>query len=226
MEENNMRLSCVDCGKISCKKQDGQYPAFCDTASLTQEEIDELARLYMDPENNRIAKASAEIEGSFYGKYTRLEETVEFARRIGAKKLGIATCVGLLEESRILAKILRLNGFEVFSAACKTASMTKTETLGLDPKYTSIGNVMCNPIQQARLMNKEQVDLVILMGLCVGHDSLFYKYCERTVTTLVVKDRVLGNNPVQALYLTRSYYRRLLESPVGANGRNATDRSI
>lgn len=135
--------------------------------------------------------------------------------RIGAKKLGIVTCVGLLEESRVLAKILRLNGFEVYSVACKTGAMLKTD-IGLDPKYTcKSGNVMCNPILQAKLMNREKVDLNIVMGLCCGHDSLFYKYAEGLTTTLVVKDRVLGNNPVQVLYQTRSYYRRLLAKPVG-----------
>lgn len=55
-------------------------------------------------------------------------------------------------------------------------------------------------------MNKEQTDLNIVMGLCVGHDSLFYKYAEGLTTTLVVKDRVLGHNPVAALYGAEGYY--------------------
>ena len=52
-------------------------------------------------------------------------------------------------------------------------------------------------------------DINIVMGLCVGHDSLFYKYAEAPSTTLVVKDRVLGNNPVAALYTLDSYYKKL-----------------
>ena len=48
---------------------------------------------------------SAEIEGEFYGKYTRVDEIIEFAKRMGYKKIGIATCVGLIEESRIFARI-------------------------------------------------------------------------------------------------------------------------
>ena len=56
-----------------------------------------------------------------------LEETVEFARRMGYKKIGIATCVGLIDESRILARILRKNGFEVYGAVCKIGSFLKTE---------------------------------------------------------------------------------------------------
>ena len=34
----------------------------------------------------------------------------------------------------------------------------------------------------------------------MGHDSLFYKHSKAPVTTLVVKDRKLGHNPVAALY--------------------------
>ena len=212
-EKKTITCSCVDCGKYGCKKHNEDYPEFCATAALTEEEIDQIAKLYEDPENRRVAIASAQIEGEFYGKYTRVEETVEFARRIGAKKLGIATCIGLIEESRILAKILRLNGFEVYSAACKTGSMFKTD-IGVEEKYCGPGNIMCNPILQAKLLNREHVDLNIIMGLCCGHDSLFIKYAEGLTTTLVVKDRVLGNNPVQALYQTRSYYKKLLAGPV------------
>lgn len=212
-ETQECRHSCVDCGVTKCASRQGQYPPFCLTEELTDEEIDQVVQIYQETENNKIAVASAEIEGAFYGRYTRVEETVEFARRIGAKKIGIATCVGLIEEARVFAKILRLNGFDVYSVACKVGSVDKTE-IGIDPAYTTMtGCAMCNPILQARLLNKEKVDLTVMMGLCVGHDSLFYKYIDGIVTTLVVKDRVLGNNPVQALYQTRSYYRKLLTPP-------------
>ena len=56
---------------------------------------------------------------------------------MGFKKIGIATCVGLIRESRIFGKILRKNGFEVCSASCKIGSMKKTET----PSYISCLNV-------------------------------------------------------------------------------------
>ena len=48
----------------------------------------------------------------------------------------------------------------------------------------------------------------MVIGLCVGHDSLFYKYAEAYTTTLVTKDRVTGNNPAAALYTANSYYRK------------------
>jgi uncharacterized metal-binding protein len=52
-----------------------------------------------------------------------------------------------------------------------------------------------------------------LIGLCVGHDSLFFKHSDAPVTVLVAKDRVLGHNPVAALYTSHSYYRRLKDAP-------------
>ncbi|MGB2817007.1 MAG: DUF1847 domain-containing protein, partial [Burkholderiaceae bacterium] len=52
-------------------------------------------------------------------------------------------------------------------------------------------------------------ELNVIMGLCVGHDSLFIKHSIGLVTTLVTKDRVLAHNPVGALHLADTYYRRV-----------------
>jgi uncharacterized metal-binding protein len=51
-----------------------------------------------------------------------------------------------------------------------------------------------------------------VIGLCVGHDSLFFMHSKAPATVLVAKDRVLGHNPVAALYTTHSYYRRLTQA--------------
>lgn len=212
----NKCLSCVDCGVMNCAKRNGKYPEFCPTAALTEEEIEEVTKLYLSNKTNqKVAVAAAEIEGAFYGKYTRVEEIIEFARRIGAKKIGIATCIGLLEESRIFAKILRLNGFEVYGVSCKCGSVDKV-SISVDKQFTTVtGPVMCNPILQAKLLSKQKVDLNVIVGLCVGHDSLFIKYAKGLTTSLITKDRVTGHNPVAALYQARAYYKKLLLAPVG-----------
>jgi uncharacterized metal-binding protein len=50
-----------------------------------------------------------------------------------------------------------------------------------------------------------------MLGLCIGHDTLFIKYCRVPLTVLAVKDRVFGHNPLAALYLANtSYYGRLM----------------
>lgn len=211
MEKKN--LSCIDCGVLHCNKRDSGYPEFCPTAALSEEERREVMALYEEPENHRIAVTSAGVEADFYQKYTRVEETVEFARRMGYQKIGIATCIGLIEESRIFARILRKKGFEVYGAACKSGSVDKT-AIGIPEgsfRGKGPGPVMCNPILQAKLLNKAGTELNVVIGLCVGHDTLFYKYSEAPVTTLITKDRVLGHNPAAALYQCGSYYARLMK---------------
>lgn len=151
--------------------------------------------------------ASAEVEYEGYCQWTRVQEIMEFARKIGARRIGIANCIGLINEARIFARILRANGFEAYSVICKVAGQAKS-SVGIPAKCEEIGAAMCNPILQARLLNEAKTDLNVVIGLCVGHDSLFYKYSDAYVTTLVTKDRVTGNNPVAALYTAQSYYRK------------------
>lgn len=208
-------LSCVNCGVKNCFTRQGKYPEFCPTVALEDGELEKAVDLYKKNKvNKKVAVAAAEVEGEYYGKATRVEEIMHFAKKIGAKKIGIATCVGLLEESRIFAQILKLNGFEVYGLSCKVGSYEKTK-IGVDEKFTCVtGNVMCNPILQAKLLNKEKVDLNVIVGLCVGHDSLFMKYANGLTTTLITKDRVMGHNPAAALYQAKAYYKRLLLEPV------------
>ena len=192
------RRSCVDCAAGACDGKSGSYPDFCITSEI------------LKGGTAADLKASAEVEFENYCKATRVEEICEFARKIGAEKLGIATCVGLLKEARTAAAIFRKHGFEVYGAACKAGAVRKID-IGLDPAQESLGPHICNPILQAKLLNEQKTDLNIVIGLCVGHDSLFYKYSDALCTTLVTKDRVLGHNPAAALYQADGYYSRLLK---------------
>ena len=160
-------------------------------------------------EDQKLAIAAAEVEYEGYLKLTRVEEIIAFSGKIGAKKIGIATCVGLIRESRTLAKILRGHDLEVIGVACKIGAVDKTR-IGIPEECQEIGCHMCNPVLQAKYLNKEKTDLNVVVGLCVGHDSLFYKHSDAPVTTAVTKDRVLGHNPAAALYTAESYYKRLL----------------
>lgn len=151
-------------------------------------------------------------------KIPRVEETIQFAHKNGYKRLGIAFCVGLATEARTLAQILERNGFQVVSVCCKAGAIPK-ERIGLKPEEKIRGpqtyESMCSPITQAQILNLEEVDLAIQLGLCVGHDSLFMKYCQVPMTVLAVKDRVLGHNPLAALYLSTHYYSRLMAQARG-----------
>ena len=92
--------------------------------------------------------------------------------------------------------------------------MADKSLVGIDEDCKAVGANMCNPILQAKHLNRVGTDLNILVGLCVGHDSMFYKYAEGLTTTLVAKDRVTGHNPAAPLYQLDGYYKRLL-TPAG-----------
>jgi len=169
---------------------------------------------YEDPEIRKLAAAASRIEARGYLKWTRLEETMEFARLIGVKKIGIACCVGLRKEARIVKEIFEENGFDVSSVVCKTGCVPKEE-LGLsDNEKINPGSMepICSPVAQAMLLADEGTGLNVLIGLCVGHDSLFIMHSEAPVTVLVAKDRVMAHNPVGAIYQADKYYRRKLRN--------------
>ena len=56
------------------------------------------------------------------------------------------------------------------------------------------------------IVDDAKTDFNILQGLCVGHDSLFFKYAKAPTTVLAVKDRVAGHNPLGPIYLWSNYY--------------------
>ena len=200
----------IDCAVKNCDKMDKTYPDFCLTTHMDQEVYKEAMACYEEEDNHKTMVAAAEVEYEHYCQYTRVEEIMEFARKMGARKIGIATCVGLLAESRTLASIMRSHGFEVFGIACKAGATPKT-SVGIPKECNGIGLNMCNPILQAKILNHAKTDLNVVVGLCVGHDSLFYKYSEALTTTAVTKDRIMGHNPAAALYTADTYYKKLKE---------------
>jgi len=142
---------------------------------------------------------------------TRMVEICEFAKKMGYTRLGLAFCLGLAKEAGVVEEILKNKGFEVISVLCK-AGRTPKEELGLEEEHKIFQGKpesMCNPIYQAKLLNHEKTDFNILLGLCVGHDSLFFKFAEAPTTVLAVKDRVTGHNPLAAIYLSGTYYQKL-----------------
>jgi len=189
--------------------------------------IQEAFDIYQgDGEDAKIAQVAARVEGMCYqpipgsqavnARWTRVEDTVAFAKLMGYRKIGIATCIGLLEETRRLAAILEAQGFAPQSVCCKAGSIDKLK-LGLaeeDKVRPGSFEPACNPIAQARLLNTAGTDMNVIVGLCVGHDMLFAKHSAAPVTTLVVKDRVTGHNPVAVLYGQNFYYKRLQSQPV------------
>jgi uncharacterized metal-binding protein len=205
------------------QKEDPRYfeklPGFC-PMKFMPDVFSDAANEYDKPTIREFARLASlqefqcfeRLSDGIRAKLPRIEELIQFARKCGYKRLGIAHCGGLIKEAGMLSDILENNGFEVISVQCKAGCVPK-EAIGIRPEEKIAGpekwETMCNPIAQAMLINRSQIDLAIMLGLCIGHDTLFIKYCDVPLTVLAVKDRLLAHNPLAALYLSESYYRRL-----------------
>ncbi len=174
---------------------------------------------YETPEVGEFARQASIQEGECYtGREKqpyvmhptkpRILEICEFARKMGYKRLGLAFCIGLAREAGVVGEILKRQGFEMVSVVCKAGCMPKEEIGIKDSEKIHRGQheTACNPVFQAMAVNEAKVDFNVLLGLCVGHDSLFFKYAEAPTTVLAVKDRVTGHNPLAAIYLSGNFY--------------------
>ena len=222
--------ACASCklegAKKACMTREGVGPAGCPT--LTQKKIlNRSNREYEPPDIKEFARQASVQEGECYANRhqrpyvmqptkTRMEEIAEFSRKMKYSRLGLAFCIGLAREAAVVEEILRAKGFEVISILCK-AGRTPKEQIGIKDEekiFQGTEESMCNPIFQAKLLNEEKTDFNILLGLCVGHDSLFFQYAKAPTTVLAVKDRVTGHNPLAPIYLSVSYYQKLRHSEI------------
>jgi uncharacterized metal-binding protein len=197
---------CASCKVYRCREGEN-LPAYCPGINDT-DTLEKAYNCYRN-EDMEIAKAAARVEADGYGSWPRVREIMEFAERLGYRRIGLAFCVGLREEARIFMQILESNGFESQSAICKTGSVNKKLLGVVNQVNPEAFEAMCNPIAQAALLDEAGCQLHVILGLCVGHDTLFIKHAKAPVTVLAVKDRVLAHNPLGALYAGHYYQKKL-----------------
>lgn len=224
-KKESIKPSCAVCNQAVpervCLDSQGKGAKGCPT--LTRKGVLETAnKVYEDESVKHFAHQASVQEADCYANRdqtpyimqpskTRIVEICEFAGKMNYRRLGLAFCLGLSREARVVDDILRQYGFEVVSVCCKAGNTSK-DVIGVaeaDKIHIGTDEAMCNPIFQARALEAEQVDFNILLGLCVGHDSLFFQHSDTPTTVLAVKDRVTGHNPLVAIYQSESYYRKI-----------------
>lgn len=217
--------NCSQCPMIEkiCRSRNGKGPKGCPTKS-EKKVLASALKEYRRSDIKEFARVASVQEGSCYilrdakpfvmiPTKSRIDELIEFAQRMNYKRLGMAFCSGLTYEASILSKVLESHGFEMVAVACKVGGVPKETIRIKDSEKVRIGEfeTMCNPITQAKVLNRAKTDFNIILGLCIGHDSLFLKYVKGLTTVFAVKDRVTGHNPLAALYTSGTYYQRLIK---------------
>ena len=102
-----------------------EAPAYCPANDHTGLIDEAFAEYKGDSEDARMSRVATKVEGMCYqpipgsdavnARWTRVEDTVAFAKLMGYSKIGIATCIGLLDETNRLALILKAQGLLLLS---------------------------------------------------------------------------------------------------------------
>lgn len=189
---------CLYCHTAASFKGDtARMPKTCPT--LTHAELVKDVEVYREEPLQHFMQIADQTPFTPEGMLrNRVEELMDFAQGMGYKKIGIAFCVTLMPEAQILARILTEKGFEALPVCCRVGAVDYSE-INLPKAHPDRFAAICNPVAQAKLLNLAKCDLVVQVGLCLGHDIIVQQTCEAPVTTLVVKDRALDHNPVRAL---------------------------
>ena len=156
--------TCAKCNVLACGSQDPavreKMPKNCPMRE--KEKMEGAYEKYALEENHEFYVSCSEIEGEGYCQWPRLKETVEFCKKMGYKKIGLAFCRGLRKEARVVADLFTAQGFDVVSVICKTGGFPK-ESVGI-PKEKKVNadafEPMCNPIAQAEFLNSQETCLL------------------------------------------------------------------
>ncbi|OGP88441.1 MAG: hypothetical protein A2156_03155 [Deltaproteobacteria bacterium RBG_16_48_10] len=215
-----MNVTCIDCEAYKCHYPEVKKspPQDCPRKNYPRLLKQTIEKSRNDPSIRKINIACEEVlkrgHDSLGYNWTRMRELIEYARVLGYKRMGIAGCIGLIEESKIIGRILTEAGFYVALVSCMAGGAPRSK-FGLKERDGGSSHFACNPLMQAEVLNQEKTDLNVMVGLCLGHDILFIKNSKADVTPLIVKDRVTGHNPVAALYTSKTYYKQKLWNPSG-----------
>ncbi len=95
------------------------------------EVMEGAASQYERADVREFARLASVQEGECYeltaegirNKFPRLEETIQSAGKCNYRKIGMAFCVGLEQEARMLTDIFSAKGFEMVSVNCKVGAI-------------------------------------------------------------------------------------------------------
>ncbi|MCF7809567.1 DUF1847 domain-containing protein [bacterium] len=188
--ELSEEIDCLNCVDRKCLRGENCVGELASNLTKTSNEVQEMLESAMD--------VAFEEER----KLCRMAELVYYCLGMKYERIGVAFCIELLHPSTILVGVLR-RFFKVFPVCCKIGGVeieddNSKNLHGYTVKPTC--HIACNPIMQAEMLNRFETDINIIVGLCVGADSIFTSASNAPVTTIFVKDKSLANNPIGAVY--------------------------
>lgn len=182
-------MDCTLCKAKSCRRLES-----CGNEAFDR---DAIAEAYHAPDAQSVVQAAARlVDHGRAGTLSRLEEIAEFAEDRSWHRVGLAYCWGMEADATIVARFLRRRGFRVEAVSCSTGALSQDRM----NEASDIPKLGCDPLGQAAQIRASRPDIVVEMGLCLGHDLLFREAVAGIPsTTLVVKDRTADHAPLRAI---------------------------
>lgn len=176
-------MNCIKCHSKACKVE-GKDCIGNRNSTLKE---------YQSTNNHQLySNADQLVADGRAGTLSRVEELIEFIKLQNYQSVALAYCYALENIAVHLSFLLSKKKIKVESMRCTLGGIREEEILKNEKS-----SVNCNPIGQAQALNESQVDFVIEIGLCLGHDVLFHQYLKKPFTVLIVKDRLHNHNPIQ-----------------------------
>lgn len=190
--------ACSFCAKTPCiRGRFDEMPSTCPTRTAPEMARD-AGPYATEPIHAEMLTADAAPFTPEGKLRNRVEELIFYSKEQGYRRLGVAFCIRMTKEAQKLGHLLREQGLEAELVCCRVGAIDYDE-IGLTKAHPERFAAICNPVAQAKLLNAKGVDLVVVMGLCIGHDIILQRECRAPVTTLVVKDRVLDHHTIEVL---------------------------
>ena len=183
MNDNRRALSpCRKCGNMVCRTR------MKDCHSVRDESLEVY---HGSADTLEIAHAaSALVDNGRAGTLNRIEEIIEYCRERAYRHVGVAYCFGIKTLAMELCEMLEGAGLQTIPVSCTSGAVLERQ---IDERKTS-DVVSCNPAGQALVLNRKKPDIVVEMGLCLGHDMIFHQTLDAPLTVLLVKDRTVGHH--------------------------------
>ena len=124
------KVECVSCKTHACMDDIQKTPAFCPRRNAKQALGQAEKIRTTDPEVQRIISAADSVGPEGDVVWPRVRYLIGLSKQLGLKKLGIAFCDGLQDETVQLVEILESHRFELSTVCCQV-------------------NGGCNPVGQA-----------------------------------------------------------------------------
>lgn len=182
-------MDCTLCKGKTCRNLDSCGNEAFDRSIVRDDYLEE-------PVQGIVQSAARLVDHGRAGTLSRVEEIAAFAVDRNWTRIGLAYCYGMEADATSVRRILRNRGLRVEAVSCTTGALAQDEV----NTTSGIQKVSCNPLGQAEQVKAFGPDLVVAMGLCLGHDILFQQALGGLpCTTLVVKDRTCGHAPLEAI---------------------------